>query len=546
MERHLEYAGTIRYARRKLSQAAQSVFDTPDALEIVKARWEAVRVLLTDLRQQLNLETAIDVGCGIGHFSQLLLDLGFRVRAVDGREQNIAEAKVRYPAIEFSVANVEDDSLTRLGSFDLVFCMGLLYHLENPLLGVRKLQVASRVCLLLESMCIPDERPLTLLREEPRHDNQSLTNVAFYPTESCLAKMLYRAGFSQVYRLAVFPDHDDFRETDDHKRRRTVLLAAKVPFSSSLLRALPEPVESPDPWAKAGKRRPLVFRMVGFLRKPLHEQYQSFYSHWRSVFPNAPVPVRLPFGAWFVARGDALGSSLTYNGFEPAEGAFLEKFLQPGMTVLDIGAHQGLYTLLAAKKVGPDGRVYSFEPSPREQKALLFNVRLNRCRNVRVQALALGNADGSASLYVVNGPNTGCNSLRPPNLPDRTCGVAVRIQALDNWLAEQNVNRVDFIKLDVEGGELDVLKGAERTLQTRPRPVILCEIENVRTAPWGYKAEEIVRHLSGLGYSWFRATCAGSLQSLPKTGYVFEGNYIAVPEERFQELTGRVANGNCS
>ena len=69
-----------------------------------------------------------------------------------------------------------------------------------------------------------------LLREEPRADDQSLTDLACYPGEASLVKMLYRAGFAVVYRVTPLPQHDDFRDTPDHSRKRTVLLASHSPI----------------------------------------------------------------------------------------------------------------------------------------------------------------------------------------------------------------------------------------------------------------------------------------------------------------------------
>src|SRR5579859_6913713 len=93
-------------------------------------------------------------------------------------------------------------------------------------------------------------------------------------------------------------------------------------------------------------------RISKFLRKALHEQSRSFYARWRRQFPTLPVPVRLPYGAWFVARDDFFGSKFTYDGFEADERGFVQNFLKRGMIILDVGAHHGLYTLLASKCVG--------------------------------------------------------------------------------------------------------------------------------------------------------------------------------------------------
>lgn len=277
-------------------------------------------------------------------------------------------------------------------------------------------------------------------------------------------------------------------------------------------------------------------RIGRFLLRPLHEKSRSVYARWKKLFPNTPFPVRLPFGAWFIARGDYLSSTLTADTFEPGERAFLQRFLQPGMTVLDVGAHHGLYTLLAAKQLRTQGCVYSFEPSPREQKALRLNLRLNRCKNVKLQPFALGSGDQHADLYVVDVFNTGCNSLKPPDVQHATSKVTIRVRTLDNWLTEERIKQVDFIKLDVEGGELDALRGAEQTLQTKPRPVIMCEMESVRTAPWGYRPGDIATYLRKFGFQWFQLADEGGLSSLPFVAYEFEGNYIAVPEERVPQI----------
>ena len=126
----------------------------------------------------------------------------------------------------------------------------MLYQLENPLLGVRHLRALTEKCLLLESMCVPDDKPSMLLREEPSECDQSLTDVACYPSEESLIKMLYRTGFTFVYRLASLPRHDDFCETLEHRRKRTVLLASSIPIDLFGFRLCLESREKQDPWTK--------------------------------------------------------------------------------------------------------------------------------------------------------------------------------------------------------------------------------------------------------------------------------------------------------
>src|SRR4029077_42225 len=121
----------------------------------------------------------------------------------------------RFPHLPFEQGDIEERAILEVGRFDLVLCLGLLYHLENPMLAVRNLRGMTEKCLLLESMCLPEEAPAMVLRDEPRQGDQSLSDVACYPSEGSLVKMLYRAGFGSVYRVMPLPDHEDFRETTE-------------------------------------------------------------------------------------------------------------------------------------------------------------------------------------------------------------------------------------------------------------------------------------------------------------------------------------------
>lgn len=276
----------------------------------------------------------------------------------------------------------------------------------------------------------------------------------------------------------------------------------------------------------------LVARLTRFAAKPWRSQFRSFAFRWLRLLPFLPLPFRLRFGAWWVLRQDQISSTLLEDSFENAEHRFVEGFLQPGMIVLDIGANQGYYTLLASRKVGPQGRVIAFEPSRREVRRLKLHLWLNHCKNVEVSTSALGEKTGTAKLHVVLGTESGCNSLCPPDVSQPTGLLAVSVERLDDVLKARGVTRVDFIKLDVEGAELSVLQGARELLQRSLRPAILAEVQDLRTKPWGYPAREIISYLSDLGYDWFQPKPTGQIEKIALDSQTYDGNFVAVPRER--------------
>jgi len=97
---------------------------------------------------------------------------------------------------------------------------------------------------------------------------------------------------------------------------------------------------------------------------------------------------------------------------------------------------------------------------------------------------------------------------------------------------------VDFIKMDAEGAELAILRGARTLLGSRPRPVIQCELEEIRTQPWGYHPREVVVLLDTMGYRWFQAQARGALKPVEDNAGV-DGNFFAIPEERVEQLRAR-------
>ena len=242
-----------------------------------RARGEVVTRLLAELKDPLQLRTAVDVGCGVGYFSGVLQSLGFEVTGVDGRRENVEEAARRNPEVSFHTMSVEDPELRSLGPFDLTFCFGLLYHLENPFLAIRHLHAMTKSLLLVESVIFPGDEPAMILIDEEIHEDQGLEHIAFYPTEACLIKMFYRVGFAYVYTLRRQPNHSEYSRTPETRRVRTMLAASVVPLKSSGLELVKEPSSEIRPWDARIAQVPVTAaqKLRRFASKPLPDKVKS-------------------------------------------------------------------------------------------------------------------------------------------------------------------------------------------------------------------------------------------------------------------------------
>lgn len=281
----------------------------------------------------------------------------------------------------------------------------------------------------------------------------------------------------------------------------------------------------------------IIQRLKRFLLKPLDEKICSvryrFKLLWNLLFSAVPLLTRLSYGAWWITVNDFDNDSIFAGNYEIRERRFVERFLKKGMTVFDIGAHHGFYTLLASKKVGNEGLVIAFEPSPRERKRLVLHVKLNCCRNVTVEPFALSGVSGKSKMYIVQGRDTGCNSLHMPIVNEQVKEIEVDSTTLDNYIERNNISTIDFIKLDVEGAELEILKGSKKLLSAKSRPVILCEVDEYREKPWGYSEKDLLGFLGNYNYKWFGINSKGFLVSKEQKE---SWNLVAVPEERDEEV----------
>jgi FkbM family methyltransferase len=184
-------------------------------------------------------------------------------------------------------------------------------------------------------------------------------------------------------------------------------------------------------------------------------------------------------------------------------GPFVER-VRPGMAVFDVGAHIGMFTLGAAKRIG-DGRVYAFEPAPQTYDILRRHVAYNGWED-RVEAVqaVVSDTEGTMPFYVYGlsmAASLGRDNvaLSPEQFEQPIQEIQVASVTLDAFCAERGVEP-DLVKIDVEGAELRVLRGAERVLR-EVRPVILCEIHPHLMENLGDSEAELRAFLNRLGYA---------------------------------------------
>lgn len=191
--------------------------------------------------------------------------------------------------------------------------------------------------------------------------------------------------------------------------------------------------------------------------------------------------------------------------------ATLVRLLRPGDCFMDVGANLGFLTLTASKAVGPEGRVLAFEPNTELAARLDHTLRANGIGNVAIHANALGEDDGEAHLDVTH--HFGAGNLRGIG------GAAVEVLRGDHFTSGLAANVWVFVKLDVEGFELRVLKGLS-SLLTRARTGFLVEVTDQWLQAVGGSAEELFGLMSRHGFHAYRpkVTLRSTFELLPMVG----------------------------
>jgi FkbM family methyltransferase len=284
-----------------------------------------------------------------------------------------------------------------------------------------------------------------------------------------------------------------------------------------------------------------ILRFLGRPREQKRVTTRFFVQKALAKLPYAPIRARLALASgeelrfwWsYLPMSDHLDRPLwEYWGDDRGELRFLWQFLSPGMTFFDIGAYHGIFSLVAAKRLNSRGRVVAFEPSQRECRRFVFHMRWNGLRKIRLEPYAVSSTSGPLKFFAVASGHTTMNSLKKPPIESPIRETTVQAVSLDAYLRGCAITQIDLMKIDVEGGELEAFRGADRMLSVI-RPILICEVLDWVTRPWGYPAREIVSCLRGHGYDWFDFRDDGTITPhAQRDEYPEIRNYLAVPREK--------------
>lgn len=202
-----------------------------------------------------------------------------------------------------------------------------------------------------------------------------------------------------------------------------------------------------------------------------------------------------------VSIKDQIGRDIFFHGvYEPVTAAIIEHLLQPGDTFIDVGANIGFFTLLAAKSVAPDGRVYAFEPSSKIRGMLNASLNNNLYKNITVEDKACTETSGKFNLIEGNSAELGGTKVTDEAIDGNELVNGV---SLDEYILSNKILSIDLLKMDIEGGEDAALKGMKQTLADGIIENLIVEFHPHCGLVEGWpRTKELVAMIANFGYSY--------------------------------------------
>ncbi|MCA0431405.1 MAG: FkbM family methyltransferase [Bacteroidetes bacterium] len=187
-----------------------------------------------------------------------------------------------------------------------------------------------------------------------------------------------------------------------------------------------------------------------------------------------------------------------YFGLKDIEQTNLMRLIKPGDFVIDIGTNYGTTLLQFANLIGVNGKTFGFEPDPINFEICNQNIQLNHFTNLSVENIGLGNKEAEVNLVVDVDSNRGGNRISENIIGKES--YQIKIVKFDNWVLDKMLNKINLIKIDVEGYEMEVLKGAENSIK-KYKPILFIELDDNNLKQQNSSAKEVISYLISLNYS---------------------------------------------
>jgi FkbM family methyltransferase len=207
-----------------------------------------------------------------------------------------------------------------------------------------------------------------------------------------------------------------------------------------------------------------------------------------------------PEGRFWIDPASYQGQTLLRDGvYEPALLATVKQWLAPGDTFVDLGANEGYFSVVAAARVGPSGRVLAIEPQRRLDAVLRRNFALNGCAQVTLAPVAVSDHPGTAELQLTPSMNNSASGLRAPTRYP-LLRQPVALATLAQVFAQAGLERCDLLKMDIEGWEYEAVLGSRELFAARRIRALALELHPQLLAPRGLDAAAITTFLAACGY----------------------------------------------
>lgn len=199
---------------------------------------------------------------------------------------------------------------------------------------------------------------------------------------------------------------------------------------------------------------------------------------------------------------DSVLSKMIYDGFEQDELHFVSEILTKGDVFIDIGSNVGLFSLIASRCVGNEGKIIAIEPAPITYDRLLENIVINGITNIDSRNIGLSDEPGELNFYISDNGYDAWNSFAPSKDNKLQKQIKVQVSTINHELEKVEKHKIKLVKIDVEGWEKFVIKGGESFFKIYS-PIVMVEFTDENTYNAGYSAHEIYEIMVQYGYEWY-------------------------------------------